>query len=599
VKNDPSPRRYVRSAIAALALLTGALQAYGTDTYEGSDMLQIPTLGIGSATFSNVVLTVNLPQASGPSGTTTVWPMDTYTPATNLLTVPALRIGSTTYYNATATVHQLISIGNVAGADTFDGTNLVLRNVQVNGGQSYHNVTLHVGLGNVAANHGGMPSVAVDQYDTATGQLTIAAVLVGAKVYTNVVLKVGLSDVTAVTGWTEQVLYSFQYGGMDQTPDAGLVMDASGNLFGTTIMGQPDNRGAVYELTPSVSGGYTAGVLQSFTSTPGGCNPFAGLILDARGNLYGTTRGCGSGNTNIGGGTVFELTPNGSGGYTESVLYSFCSQNLCTDGSDPYAGLVMDAGGNLYGTTEQGGTGNFGTVFKLTPTGSGGYTESVLYSFCSQISCTDGSSPVSGLILDASGNLYGTAGGGSENRGVVFELSPGGGGAYSYSVLYDFCPQAGCADGWGPQTGGLILDTIGNLYGTTNEGGSAGNGTVFELTANGSGGFTERVLYSFQAGVDGNTPMAGLIRDAGGNLYGTTEHGGSGSFGTVFKLTPNGSGGYTEKVVFSFPNVGNGESLGGAEPLAGLIMDASGNLYGTTSAGGAQGYDYGVVFQIH
>ncbi|MGB6737817.1 MAG: choice-of-anchor tandem repeat GloVer-containing protein, partial [Candidatus Sulfotelmatobacter sp.] len=350
----------------------------------------------------------------------------------------------------------------------------------------------------------------------------------------------------------------------------------------------------------AASSAYTESVLyvfcsQTSTNCTDGENPFAGLIVDASGSLYGTTF---SGGSNFYG-AVFKLAPNGDGSYTESLLYSFCAQSNCADGEDPQTGLVEDASGNLYGTTSAGGANcpsespgnicNFGTVFKLTPGSNGSYTESVLYSFCN---CTDGYAP-NGLIEDAAGNLYGTTNaGGAHGGGTVFKLTPGSGGSYSYGVLYSFCSQGSCEDGEYPYAG-LIEDAAGNLFGTAEYGGGTGGGTVFELSPNGQN-YDYAVIYGFcSAGAtnctDGISPQAPLIEDASGNLYGTTYGGGGDNEGTVYKLTPSGSG-YTETVLYSFCSQyssSTGNCVDGANPEAGLIEDASGNLYGTTSWGGA------------
>src|ERR1700690_2745696 len=276
-------------------------------------------------------------------------------------------------------------------------------------------------------------------------------------------------------------------------------------------------------------------VLHSFNHNgTDGQRPAAGLIFDAaKINLYGTTN---SGGT-YGYGTVFELTPQSGGGWTERVLYSFCLQANCTDGAAPYAGLKFDAAGNLYGTTTAGGTYGYGTVFELTPAMGGSWTEQVLYSFCSRTNCTDGAAPYAGLIFDAAGNLYGTTiAGGIYNTnssctggcGTVFEMTPAGGG-WTETVLYSFCPAMYCFDGAQPYAG-LIFNAAGNLlYGTTYAGGTGGNGgTVFELTPAVGGGWTEAVLYSFcpenfcEYRFDGFNPYAGLVIDAADDLYGTT-----------------------------------------------------------------------------
>jgi uncharacterized repeat protein (TIGR03803 family) len=334
--------------------------------------------------------------------------------------------------------------------------------------------------------------------------------------------------------------------------------------------------------------------LYAFQGGNDGQYPYGGLIFDSSGNLYGTTeyggRGACTNPNGDGCGTVFELSPNGNGGWTETVLYSF---QCCTDGNFPYSGLIFDQTGNLYGTTLGGGTYNQGTVFELTPNPNGGWSETVLFSF----SQGGGLAGPQGVIFDQKGNLYGTALEAGEcghysNCGSVFEISPNPNGSWTGTVLYTFQPSGG----WGPSPG-LVLDRVGNLYGTTFRGGSngcsvdenGGCGTVFQLSPNGSGGWTETNLYSFQGENDGGNPAAGLIFDQSGNLYGTTQLGGgtgcSGAgCGTVFELSPIAGGAWTENVLYSFEGGGDG-----SYPEAGLIFDKNGNLYGTTSVGGGSG----------
>ncbi len=376
----------------------------------------------------------------------------------------------------------------------------------------------------------------------------------------------------------DQILYSFTNpGGQGWYPYAGLIMDGSGNLYGTTDSGGTSDNGTVFELVNS-SGTYTEKVLYTFTGSDGdGANPEAGLIMDASGNLYGTTASAGAGDS----GTVFELV-NSSGTYTENVLYSFAGYPR--DGANPEAGLIMDGSGNLYGTTVDGGPTFNGTVFELVNS-SGTYTEKVLYTFAGYPG--DGATPYAGLIMDGSGNLYGTTSyGGASNNGTVFELVNSS-GTYTEKVLYSFTGSDG--DGATPYAG-LIMDGSGNLYGTTVDGGTTFNGTVFELV-NSSRTYTEKVLYSFTgyAG-DGSSPDAGVIMDASGNLYGTSNGDGNNG-GTVFELV-NSSGTYSEQGLFSFTV----SSSQGWYPYAGLIMDGSGNLYGTTSSGGAS--NNGTVFEL-
>jgi uncharacterized repeat protein (TIGR03803 family) len=235
--------------------------------------------------------------------------------------------------------------------------------------------------------------------------------------------------------------------------------------------------------------------LYKFKGGTDGKSPAAGLVFDQAGNLYGTTQGGGPDKSR---GTVFQLTPQQSGGWTKHVLYSFCSQMNCTDGAQPYAGMIFDRAGNLYGTTISGGAHHGGIVFQLTPNQNGGWTEGVLYSFCSRGNCADGLHPFAGLIFDQAGNLYGTTYyGGDQQDGTVFQLTPNQNGGWTEHVLYSFCSQTNCTDGWYPLAG-LIFDQAGNLYGTRGGVGELdASGTVFQLTPNQNGGWTEHVLYSF------------------------------------------------------------------------------------------------------
>jgi len=258
-------------------------------------------------------------------------------------------------------------------------------------------------------------------------------------------------------------------------------------------------------------------VLYSFTGFADGAYPVANLVLDRRGNLYGTTMRGGANNY----GTVFEITSSG----TERVLYSFCSQQFCQDGSDPEAGLVLK-GDKLYGTTYDGGIAGAGTVFEITRSGA----ERVLYNFGSQ--SLDGTFPQAGLVFDRAGNLYGTTySGGANNLGTVFEITRSG----TERVLYSFGSES--EDGAYPVSG-LVFDKLGNLYGTTGAGGISNNGTVFQITASGE----EKVLHKFCSQpncMDGATPYAGLVVGKSGDLFGTAAQGGlNGKGGVVFRLTP-------------------------------------------------------------
>ena len=276
-------------------------------------------------------------------------------------------------------------------------------------------------------------------------------------------------------------------------------------------------------------------------------------------------------------GMIYELTPNADGSWTETVLYSF------SDSFEPYPSVaILDASGNLYGTTEFGGTKGFGTVFELTPSAGGGWTETVLHTFTGQ----DGGFPGS-LIFDAAGNLYGTSQSGANGHGGIFELKPAAGGAWVEKMIYGF-PILGR---YGIAPAGLTIDKAGKLYGTTFAGGSShcnnegtlGCGTVFELTRNASGKWTETLLYSFSnTGGDGNNPTSAPVFDAAGNLYGITSGGGANSLGAVFELTPAADGSWTETVLHSFSRSGGD----GYVPVGGAVLDSAGRVYGATGSGG-------------
>jgi uncharacterized repeat protein (TIGR03803 family) len=383
---------------------------------------------------------------------------------------------------------------------------------------------------------------------------------------------------TRACAQTETVLLSFDKNEEGYELPAGLIFDASGNLYGTTYWGGKDNYGTVFELTLTAGGSWTEAVLCGFNGEDGS-GPEASLIFDGAGNLYGTTYNGGE----YGYGTVFELTPTAGGAWTKKVLHSFNDNG--EDGYGPFASLIFDASGNLYGTTYNGGTYSWGTVFELKPKAGGSWAEKVLHSF--NDNGTDAARPYASLIFDASGNLYGTTGGGGTySLGTVFELKPKAGGGWAEAILYNFDDNG--RDGWGP-VASLIFDAVGNLYGTTSQGGAHNHGTVFEMKPKAGGGWSEASLHSFD-NQDGYGPQAGLIFDAAGNLYGTTYLGGAYGDGVVFELSPAAGRGWTESVLWSF----NGTD--GSSPYASLIFDGSGNLYGTTSVGGA--YSGGTVFEI-
>jgi uncharacterized repeat protein (TIGR03803 family) len=326
-------------------------------------------------------------------------------------------------------------------------------------------------------------------------------------------------------------------------PYAGVIADEAGNLYGTTGAGGLNGCrlygcGTVFKLAPDG----TETVLHAFSASNDGSGPYGGLIADASGNLYGTTATGGSsgcGGIQYGCGAVFAVAPNGK----EKILYAFGGNN---DGAYPLAGLVADKKGNFYGTTSDGGGGTqcivqfggCGTVFRITPTNK----EKVLYAFSGG---SDGANPQASLVVDRKGDLFGTAAyggntsacnqGNSPGCGTVFEVASDG----TEKTLYAF---GGGNDGWAP-VGSLIEDRSGNLYGTTQAGGSTsacngvGCGIVFRIAPDGA----ETILYDFTGGDDGAHPSAGLLRDTKGNLYGTTQSGGASGEGTVFELSPGGS----------------------------------------------------------
>lgn len=305
-------------------------------------------------------------------------------------------------------------------------------------------------------------------------------------------------------------------------------------------------------------------------SSNDGVFPFGSLIFDGKGNLYGTTIGGGPSF----GGTVFELTPGSGGTWTEKILYSFTG----TDGSEPYASLIFDGTGNLYGTTLAGGAYGFGIVFELVAGSNGTWTEKVLHSFTGG---NDGANPDGPLVLDSKGNLYGTTvSAGPRDYGAVFELTPGSNGNWSEKVIYAL-PGAG---GSGPFDV-LIFDSSGNLYGTSAT-------TVFELTPGTNGTWTEKTLHTFLGGKDGAYAESGLILDKAGDLFGTTYTGGA-HHGTVYELKPGSNNTWNETVIHRFAaGTGDGVFPGPAN----LVQDARGNLYGTTSQGGTA--NAGVVYEI-
>lgn len=397
------------------------------------------------------------------------------------------------------------------------------------------------------------------------------------------ILVVAIGCLTATPAFaanSEHVLYSFTDGTDGSHPEAPLIFDGNGNLYGTSLLGGAYGYGTVFELSPAKGGGWTETTLHSFNGTDG-FGP-SGLVFDGSGNLYGTTQEGGTGTACSGRcGTVFELSPAGGGAWTGTILYNFQGGS---DGYYPRSGVIFDAQGNLYGTTQQGGAAGRGTVFELA---SGTWNETILHSF--HVNTKDGTGPAAGLIFDTSGNLYGTTPGGGGAGGVchggcgtVFRLAPNGQGGWTETVLHSF-GNRGDNGIWSPGCT-LVLDGAGNLYGTASESHN-GYGAVFELTPEPSGTWKETILHRFTTIKGGAEPFAGVVFDSQGNLYGTTIEGGkgcaaNGGCGVVFKLTRSKTK-WTETTVFTF------NDRDGAGPFASLILDGSGNLYGTTELGGS------------
>jgi uncharacterized repeat protein (TIGR03803 family) len=370
-----------------------------------------------------------------------------------------------------------------------------------------------------------------------------------------------------------QDLYQFAGGSSDGGyPYGSVIVGRGGALYGATNGGGPADAGTVFALTRSGSG-YAETVVHAFGASGDGALPYGTLLPTKSGTIYGTAYSGGTG-----AGCVFALTPV-AGKYSETVVYDFAGSPL--DGAGPYAGLSEDASGNLYGTTLYGGQYGAGTVFALRPNGSGGFVESVVYSFGGG---ADGGTPYGGVIAGSGGTLYGTTTFGGSGNGVVYALTPGSGG-YSENVLHTFA--GGAADGANPR--GALLESGGALYGTTLAGGSAGLGTAFKI-ANANNAYAESVIHDFAGGNDGASPYAGLTEGKAGAMYGTTFAGGANGAGTIFALKRTGKT-YAESVVAPFPGYPNP-----ANPYGGIAKSSAGELFGATFGGGTNGF--GTVYSI-
>jgi uncharacterized repeat protein (TIGR03803 family) len=392
---------------------------------------------------------------------------------------------------------------------------------------------------------------------------------------------------------TQTVLHNFggpiaRAGAIDgANPHAGLVFDSQGNLYGTTTKGGVlscppySGCGTVFELIPHSGGAWSEKILSLYAGTP-----IAPVVLDRNGDVYGTYSCEIDCFNNYGG--VFELIPHADGTWTGLGLTDDEFQGC----PNPNCGVDFDKVGHLYGTTHESGSGS-GEVFSLRHVSFSKWNTRVLYTFTGG---DDGGGPSIGLTFDSGGNMYGTtSSGGAFGNGTVFKLAQNAMGlGWTESVIYSFY---GGSDGLYPN-GGMVFDLAGNLYGTTNQGGMSGAGTVFQLTLQSNGSWSESVLYSFQGGSDASRPVGPVIFDGAGDLYGVAG-GGSHGHGAVFKLTPLSGGRWTESVVHSFTG-----GLDGDSPSGSVILDNAGNLYGTTIYGGVystcsdEPYCGGVAYEI-
>jgi uncharacterized repeat protein (TIGR03803 family) len=404
-----------------------------------------------------------------------------------------------------------------------------------------------------------------------------AAILIGAASTTTAI---------AAPAATTKVAYSFAGGADGEYSSTDLIVDGAGNLYGTTVIGG-NGGGTAFELSPTATG-WKHKVLYAFTGGSDGGEPYGGVTSDGQGNLYGTAVVGGTGGSCVesGCGVVFKLSKSG-GKWSQSVIYNFQGGK---DGYGPGGGLTLGKDGSLFGMTPTGGAHGFGVVFKLMPgPGSGAWSLTVIHAFSGGL---DGGTGSAGrLLLDPSGALYGVATvGGAHQEGVAFKLHADSTGLWRFTTIYAFRGQPDA----GFPYGGLVSDPAGNLYGTTYYDGANDLGSVYELTHAASSGWTERALYSFKGGRDGEKSISTLVRDTAGNLYGTTSEGGAGGCGcgTIFKLAPRPNGTWTESVAHRFA----GQPGDGAFAYNGMAAGPGGHFYGATVHGGSS--DDGVIYQF-
>ena len=396
------------------------------------------------------------------------------------------------------------------------------------------------------------------------------------------VLKLFLQFVTATTvlsvlltlptqAQTEKIIYRFSGGTDGIIPVGGLVLDTSGNLYGVTEGGGANYGGTVFELSPSSGGTWTKTVVYSFGTASGDVSfPVSNLVFDAKGNLYGICFVGGAGNE----GGIFELSPGSGGTWNEKILYSFAGG---MDLVSLQSRLTIDGAGNLFGYHYA----IYGSIFELVAGSNGTWTEKILHTFSGG---NDGTAQYGDqLSVDSSGNLYGQASNGPHDFGIVFELVRGATGSWTERILHTFTGGVDGSAGLGSQ---ILRDANGNLFGTS-------TWNVFELAPGSNGIWTEKILHAFTGGSDGAYPESGLTMDASGNLYGTTNEGGGAHRGTVFELKPTASGTWTEKILHRFtPTAGDAVY----PSFLTLVMDKQGDLYGTGLPSGTP--NFGVVFEV-
>jgi len=385
-----------------------------------------------------------------------------------------------------------------------------------------------------------------------------------------------LSVASAAAVTTDVILSFEEHEG--EYADTDLETDSAGNIYGTTVLGGDFGSGTVFQLSPTPNG-WVHTVLYSFTGGADGGEPYKGVTIDREGNLYGTAVTGGSGSCEGGCGVAYKLT-NSGGNWTQTVIHAFTGGD---DGSGPGARLTVDRGGNIYGMAPTGGANGLGTIYKISQAGAA-WTFKVIHTFTGG---DDGATGSAGRMVLRRARLYGAATtGGAHGSGVIFELSPRAVGEWDFRAIYAFKGQP---DGSFPY-GALLFAGSGKIYGTTYYGGTSGIGAVYELSPRRNGEWNENVIYSFQEGSDGNSPISNLVFDPAGNLYGTTSEGGLGS-GTIFKLSPIGGGQWTETVVHPFQGPPDG-----AFAYNGMVVDRLGNFYGATVHGGKN--DDGSVYKF-